>query len=141
MPVNPLDGLEPTPIALDRASTGGEPHATSAGPTNPLAGDGTGAAETNLRALADSLGVDPDELLAHLAAATAGAPPPSAGAAGAPPPSAAAAGDPVTTEATSETSSPAASAAAALLNRDNAANAWTSDLTQHHGGLLVDISV
>ncbi len=135
MPVNPLDGLEPTPIALDRASTGDGRRATSEGQANPPAGGGSGAAETNLRALADSLGVDPAELLAHLAAATADAPPSAA----------AAAGDRVTTEATNETttetSSPAATAAAALLSRGNAANAWTSDLTQHHGGLLVDISV
>jgi hypothetical protein len=86
-----------------------------------------GAATDNLRALAETLGIDPADLLAQLTAAGAGPEAPPADPEG--PPDGGAA------------PSPAAAAAAALLNRDHPANAWTGDLTQHRGGLLVDISV
>lgn len=138
MPVNPLDGLQPTPIVPDRAQSGGGRRAGEDAPTDRPA-DTTGAAGTNLRVLADALGVDPEELLAHLGAAATGDGAPSTTPSAtdqeaAAPPSAA-------DNTPSATSSPAANAAAALLNRGTAANAWTTDLTQHRGGLLVDITV
>ncbi len=140
MPVNPLDGFQPTPTAPERAQPEHGRPAGGDGPADRPAA-GAGAAEMNLRALADGLGVDPEELLAHLAAtatATGGAahpavPPAPDGATGTTPPA--------PDDAAGAPPSPAANAAAALLNRGSAANAWTSDLTQHRGGLLVDITV
>lgn len=119
MPVNPLDAGTPSLAARETPSAGGQRRRLAdSAPIIAPDTDSAGAAPSNLGTLADTLGVDPAGLLAHLTAATAGATAPPA---------------PTPDES-------AAAAAAALLNRDSPANAWTSDLTRHRGGLLVDVN-
>ncbi len=112
MTVNRLDaalGPAATPIAESAATTAKPASAAPAQAPDAAPGGAT----ANLAALADTLGVDPQELLAHLTGDDAGATAPS----------------------------PAAAAATALRNPDHPAHAWTGDLTQRRGGLLVDITV
>ncbi len=128
MSVNRLDAGAPPFSAGTPDQTSAGSRRPAAAPQPPAVPDSppAGAAAENLRALADTLGIDPADLLAHLTATDAGPEAPAEGAGGAPDAAA---------------PSPAAAAAAALLNRDHPANAWTGDLTQHRGGLLVDITV
>lgn len=129
MSVNRLDAGT-TPISAgtpDAASAGSQGRPATPGSLDLPEGASAGTAADNLRAVADTLGIDPADLLAQLTAASAGDGGPSTGAAG--------------TADTDAPPSPAAAAAAALLKPDHPAHAWTGDLTQHRGGLLVDISV